>query len=136
MIPQPDPSIDGAAGGTATNGRSIAQIAAADDIDLDLGELFDVLSSPRRRYVLATLQHCAEPTTLDELAADVSAWELECDPSDVPQGRDEPIRVSLYHAHVPKMVDAGLLEYRGDRTTVCATDAALKLRDLEHLPRL
>lgn len=136
MIPQPDPSLDGSPGGTATNGRSIARIAAADDIDLDLGALFDVLSSPRRRYVLANLQHCDEPTTLADLARDVCAWELGCDPSDVPEGRDEPVRVSLYHAHVPKMVDAGLVAYEEDRRTVCTTDTALKLRDLEHLPRL
>lgn len=118
------------------NDRSIAEIAAADDIDLDVGALFDVLSSPRRRYVLANLQRCEEPTALADLAKDVCAWELGCDPSDVPPGRDEPVRVSLYHSHIPKMVDAGLLAYEGDRRTVCATDTALKLRDLEHLPRL
>lgn len=136
MIPHPDPSVGGSHGRPATNDRSIAEIAAADDIDLDVGALFDVLSSPRRRYVLANLQHCDQPTSLDELARDVCAWELGCDPGDVPDGRDEPVRVSLYHSHVPRMVDAGLLAYDGDRRTVCATDSALKLRDLEHLPRL
>jgi hypothetical protein len=136
MIPQTDPSAGGACGGTSTNDRSIAQIAAADDLDLDVGALFDVLSSPRRRYVLANLQRCDEPTTLDELATDVCAWELGCEPGDLPEGREEPIRVSLYHAHVPMMVEVGLLEYEGDRHTVCATETAKKLRELEHLPTL
>jgi hypothetical protein len=136
MIPHTDPSVGGARGVPAKNGRSIAEIAASDGIELDVGALFDVLASPRRRYVLANLQRCTEPTKIEDLARDVCAWELGCDPGELPEGREDPIRVSLYHSHVPKMVDAGLLVYEGDRQTVSATEAALKLRNLEHLPML
>lgn len=62
---------------------------------------FDVLSEPRRRYVLHYLHEHADPVTVSKLADWVARHEPDTD--------GDRIEVSLHHSHLPKLEDAGLI---------------------------
>lgn len=74
-------------------------------------ELFDALSAPRRRLVAEYVDENGR-ATLRELAEHVAERESPNRPS------IESIELSLHHSHVPRLVDAGLLAYDGDRKQI------------------
>ena len=83
-----------------------------------LDALFDALSDRRRREVVRYLSENGSEIALADLAAEVAAREhgipiRETDPDEV-----ERVYVSLYHAHVPKLANAGLVEYEPERDLV------------------
>lgn len=92
--------------------RLDSQFAAADP------ESVDGLSNARRRGVLAVLREAAAPLALADLAADLV--EREDRPAAGPPDYDAIQRryVMLYHTHVPRLVDAGLVEFDADRRVV------------------
>jgi hypothetical protein len=89
----------------------------ADSLDTDT--LFSILSVERRRYALYCLQQYRNPLTLADLADEVAL--LEHDERSVAQIPGEDIKsiyTNLYHSHVPKMDDAGVVEYDQTDDTV------------------
>ena len=76
------------------------------------------LSSARRREVVAVLREAGTPLALADLAADLV--EREAGPAAGAPDYDAIQRryVMLYHTHVPKLVDAGLVEFDADRRVV------------------
>ena len=86
--------------------------------------VFDLLSSPRRRFVLYYLNQVDEEVEIGELADEVAAWENETDVDDLTSQQRKRVYVSLYQTHVPKMEDAGIIEYDSDRGTVALADQA------------
>lgn len=93
------------------------------------GDVMDALAHPRRRATMAALADREPPVPLDELAAAVVAAEARGpdagDPTTdggwVPDagaarraGFDDPERevaVALYHAHLPRLDDAGVVSF-------------------------
>ncbi|WP_254528176.1 DUF7344 domain-containing protein [Natrinema gelatinilyticum] len=93
----------------------------------------DVLAEPRRRYVLAAFleRSDAVPTdrstasprlSVDALATEVAT--MEYGRQIVPDDQCTQIDIDLRHAHVPRLVDIGVLSRRtrGDATTVALLD--------------
>ncbi|QLG63374.1 DUF7344 domain-containing protein [Halorarum salinum] len=87
------------------------------------GEAFDLLASQRRRYVLDCLRERGAPMTLAGLADEVAARERDVSVPDVPAEEGERVHVSLYHSHVPKLANAGVVEYDRERDTVTLSAA-------------
>lgn len=87
---------------------------------LKLDHVYEALAHPRRRYLCYTL---LEETTwsLPELARKVAAWEADVADHAVSEEERDRVYVSLYHAHVPKLVDEGVLAF--DETTETVTPA-------------
>lgn len=87
--------------------------ATASDGGLDTYDrIFGALSVRRRRYVLYYLEH-TEPATITDVARHVAAWETDASPASLDE-EAEPVRrvlASLYHHHLPKLADHGLVEY-------------------------
>ncbi len=86
---------------------------------LALDEVFDVLVSPRRRAVLYELYGRSDPIALSDLAIAVSRSELngidtEGITADETVTTDRQVVLALDHVHLPKLQQAGLVEY--DRT--------------------
>lgn len=108
--------------------------SAAAEVDVDVDRLYDVLTSPRRRFLLAHLQEAGSPQELDALADAVAHWELDSETATVPEDTHKAITVSLHHVHLPKMVEAGLLTYDHDSATVDTTSDGDQLASLECLP--
>ena len=80
--------------------------------------VYDILSSPRRRYVLYYLRQVDEPIELTALAEQVAAWENETDPDSLTDQERKRVYVSLYQTHIPKLDDAGIVDYDKDDGTV------------------
>jgi len=80
--------------------------------------VYDILSSPRRRYVLYYLRQVDEPIELTALAEQVAAWENETDPDALTDQERKRVYVSLYQTHIPKLDDAEIVEYDKDEGTV------------------
>lgn len=78
---------------------------------LPVDAVFDVLRSPRRRYVLYQLSERSEPMGVDALAARVAAWEDEPDGGGADGDDRRRVLASLHHTHLPKLIELGLVEY-------------------------
>ena len=77
---------------------------------------FEALADERRRRVLAALCEADAPMSLTELAVELT--QAETGPRGDAGPDPEDRKVQLYHRHVPKLVDAGLVEFDRDRRTV------------------
>ena len=93
-----------------------------DQLSQDL--IFDILSSPRRRYLLYYLRTHGGREEVTELAKHVAAWEYDVDVSDLDSQQQKRVYVSLYQTHVPKLADVGVVEYDPDTGLVELTDRA------------
>ncbi|WP_232701439.1 DUF7344 domain-containing protein [Halobacterium wangiae] len=83
----------------------------------ELGETFDLLTHPHRRYVLYYLRKNSGVVAIDTLTtmlanelAGPSATGVNDTPSD--------IRTALRHMHLPKLADAGLITFDADTHSV------------------
>ncbi|WP_050031931.1 DUF7344 domain-containing protein [Halorubrum halophilum] len=95
--------------------------------ELTKDEVFEVLSSSRRRQILYHLHRRGGRADLRSLARDTAT-----DETDEPVDNDVVKRfyISLYQTHVPKLEQVGLVEYDGDEKTVTLTD---RVADVAHV---
>lgn len=82
-----------------------------------LGEIFDCLTSPKRRFILYYLQE-NEIADIDELATQIAMREAEAPPDEVSADHRERIVTQLIHTHLPKLVEAQCIEYDRRSSTV------------------
>jgi DNA-binding transcriptional ArsR family regulator len=75
--------------------------------------VFDILSSARRRYVLYLLK-TEGPMELTELSEHVAARENDTSVEELSRQQRKRVYVSLYQTHIPKLEDAGFVEYDQD----------------------
>ena len=73
--------------------------------------VFDLLSNPRRRFVLHYLKQADGPVRLSELAAEIAAIENEESVEELTSQQRKRTYVSLYQTHIPKLEDAGAVHY-------------------------
>lgn len=103
---------DGGAG-SATGADDREERAAIDAVH-------EVLSSRRRRYVLYHLFEEGE-LPLGALSRRVVEHEYDRDLEDLPVDVRQQTYLDLYHTHVPKLTDHGVVEYCEDEGTVRLT---------------
>lgn len=82
-------------------------------------ELFHVLADRRRRYVLHCLEEFETPMALTDIVDELVRWENESLSTAVDRER---IHSSLYHNHLPKLSDWGLVSYDKSQKTVEISD--------------
>lgn len=105
-----DRAVDGLGGSSA--GGGLPQPEA-----LELDHVYDALAHPRRRYLCYSL--LGEPTwSLSDLATTIAAYENDVSEDAVSECQRHRVLVSLYHAHVPKLVDDGVLAFDDATETV------------------
>lgn len=75
--------------------------------DMDVGERQYLFSSPARRAVLAVLAEHASSMTLADLASEIATGGTAAT-GDVDRRN---LEVVLHHNHLPRLADAGLVEY-------------------------
>ena len=87
---------------------------------LELDYVYDALAHSRRRYLCYTL---LEDTrwTVDELARKIAAWEHDRPEDEITDRQQLRVYLSLYHGHIPKLVDMGVVSF--DDTTETITTA-------------
>lgn len=84
---------------------------ADENTELTRDRVFDILSSPRRRYVLHYLRTEENQIQLTDLAEHVAAWENETTVEKLSSQDRKRVYVSLYQTHIPKLSEAGLINY-------------------------
>ena len=82
-----------------------------------LGETFDLLTHPYRRYVLYHLRTHSEVVAIDTLTA-MLADELEGPSETAGSDTTEHIEIALRHMHLPKLADAGLITFARDGQSI------------------
>ncbi len=98
-----------------TTGASVAAQSQLPPPDiLEIEPVYEALGHSRRRYLCYTLLESTE-WSLTDLATKIAAWENDIPEHAVETTQQKRVYVSLYHAHVPKLVDEGVLTF--DETT-------------------
>lgn len=78
-------------------------------VDGDGRTVWSILGEPRRHHVLRYLAETAEPTTTAAVSRSIVDY---CD------GDRERVQMELKHVDVPKLADAGVVDYDPDRDRI------------------
>ena len=93
---------------------------------LETNELHGAFTSGRRRTTLSMLAGRSTPVDGVTIARAVAARETGTTPESVTPDRAEEVRTMLYHVHLPKLDEAGLIEYDRDDDVVTDYDDGLE----------
>lgn len=80
---------------------------------LELDPVYDALAHPRRRYLCYTLLSEDEQSVAD-IAEKIAAWEADVPAAAVTEERKERVSLSLYHTHIPKLVEHDVVTLDSD----------------------
>ena len=83
-----------------------------------IDRVLDLLADQRRRLFLEVMRTYGEPLTLPDAAEEVTSREVGKEVPAISAERVANVYISLYHDHLPQLVDAGLLEYDQERDLV------------------
>ena len=100
-------------------------MSAKAEVNKDL--IFEILSSARRRRLLYHLYNRNGVATLRELAYDVAVDETGEPVEDEVEKR---LYISLYQTHIPKLEDAGIIEYDSETREVRMTKEIYQIRNV------
>lgn len=103
-----------------TASESLSDIGSFPEIPehiLRLDYVFQSVANSRRRYLLYTLESKTE-WSVTELATKLATWETDTQEQDVSQEEIDRIFASLYHAHIPKLVDERVIEFDKESETI------------------
>lgn len=104
--------------------------SSIEDLTGGTPELSDLLADPQRRLALEILSEATAPLALADLATEIAAREEDQPAHTVDQDRAKRVLISLYHSHMPKLSDAGVLAYDETRRTaeLTETDQSARVR--------
>jgi hypothetical protein len=91
--------------------------------DLSEDDAFDILSNSRRRYVVQVLKDEAGTIQIGPLAEQIAAWENNVAVADLSHDQRKRVYTALQQSHLPKMDDAGIIDFDKDRGVVQPTTA-------------
>lgn len=95
--------------------------------ELSRTEVFRLLGNDRRRYTLHHLMR-TESAEIGELAEHIAAWENEVDVAEVDSAQRRCVYVALHQTHLPRLDDAGALNYESTRDEIELTETGEDLR--------
>ena len=84
-------------------------------------EAFDALADSRRRRICRLLLEHRSALALSDVADEVAAAEHDGRFADIPEIAVARTYTSLYHTEIPRLTDAGLLEYDQELDAVAPT---------------
>lgn len=82
---------------------------------LEMDEMFHLLQSNRRRLVLKHLHGCEGEVVMRDLVEEVAADEYDTTVKALGSKQRQRVYISLYQRHLPKLDEAGIIEYNQDR---------------------
>jgi hypothetical protein len=95
--------------------------------NLSSDELFDLLSHHRRRYVIECLDRYGSPMSLPDLADECVVMEHRKAFDDIPGETVKRMYMSLYHTHIPRLVESRVVEYDQESDSVALGPNAARL---------
>lgn len=79
-------------------------------------ELFDVLANQRRRFAVHLLKREGEGSVaIGDMADQIAAWENGIDTTEITGNERKRVYTALQQSHLPKMDEAGVVEFNKDR---------------------
>ena len=94
---------------------------------LKMEGVFQALSHPRRRYLVYSLLSETK-WSLQELATKLVAWERDISEEAVTENDRDEMFASLYHLHVPKLTEQGVIKYQdGENPVIVASENAVQV---------
>ncbi|MFC6725279.1 hypothetical protein ACFQE1_13045 [Halobium palmae] len=130
-------AVDGATAGEGTDAEPGGDVppeesARAADPErepsdpLSRDDVFDVLSNQRRRHLLHYLKQRDGDgeIELSEISSQLAAWEQGTAPEMISYADRKNVHTALYQFHLPKMADAGFVDYDQRSGSVRLTEAA------------
>jgi hypothetical protein len=104
--------------------------------DLTRDDVFEILSNDRRRCIVHYLKkHDDRRVDLRELVDYVAAWETDTDIDELDGDKRKSVYAAIRQTHLPKMEEAGIVEYEHMRGEVELTDCAREVElYLEYVP--
>ena len=113
-------------GATAESGESDAEVGATVSSEsLTRDSIMEVLSNQRRRFTIHVLkQRSGDAVPLYDLAEQVACWENRKDSNELSYKERQRVQNALRQFHLPKMADAGFVEFDSRAGTVELTEAA------------
>jgi hypothetical protein len=106
----------------------------AADPGVSAGDAFEALANQRRRHVVRELS-AAGGTELRPLSRRVAALENDKAPAEVTPAERRRVYNALQQFHLPKLDDAGAIDYDARRGTVTPTDGLERLERYLEVPR-
>lgn len=113
--------------GLTDDGERLATLARtlnhrlATDVAVSPDLVFELVRSPRQRRVLRVLSGTTDSMATDELATRVASVEEDVPPDEVTNRQRKRVYVALYQTHLPKLADAGVVDYDREGGTVGLT---------------
>lgn len=104
------------------------------DADVDPDDLFDVLASPHRRFVISHLQTRSRPSAVADVATELTKWECDVEKAHIPKEEVISRYSTLHHVHIPKMAEVGIIEWNHGRNTIALSEARDDILDECSLP--
>lgn len=86
--------------------------------DAALDAVYAALGDARRRRIVLALDRLGEPIGVEELAACLADRDARTDPGGATASDRRSVQLSLYHSQLPKLADAGVVEYDPEEGTV------------------
>lgn len=94
---------------------------------LSKSHIFDLLSADRRQAVLRYLDQNDGTGKLGEIAEFIASEECDCPVEQLNSQQRKRVYVGLYQCHLPKMADAGVIDYDPDRGTIGLNERSARL---------
>jgi len=94
---------------------------------LPLDTVFEILKNRRRRDILQYLWRHEGTANIGELAEHIAALENDIEVAALSSSQRKRVYIGLYQCHLPKMDDAGIVEFDKHRGTVELCEAASEL---------
>ncbi|MDG5759747.1 hypothetical protein QA600_10380 [Natronococcus sp. A-GB1] len=94
--------------------------------ELSERERHELLAADRRRVAVSILAEHTEPFGIDELAVAVANREAELETGDEGRPAVERVALTLHHAHLPRLADAGVIEYEPESRRIDPGDFSLE----------
>ena len=99
----------------------LEQITHRDESAEAVDEVMRALAAQRRRLLLEVLLTHDQELTLPDAAEEVAQREANRSITELSAERIANVYISLYHDHLPRLVDAGLLEYDQEHDLVATS---------------
>lgn len=105
----------------------------ANDDEFGVDDVYHLLQNQRRRGVLRCLRGADEAVEMGDVAEQVAAWEHDTTVRELTSSQRQRVYIALYQSHLPKLDEAGVVEYnqsRGHVTPTARIDRLTRYLDL------
>ena len=97
---------------------------------LDGDAVFHLLQARRRRLVLRYLRGREGPVEMRDVAEQVAAWEHDTTLEALRSEERQRVYIALYQTHLPKLDEAGVIDYEQSRGVVNPTERIERLYEV------